>query len=59
MDKSNWELSTQGGLSNVAPTVLELMGIRKPETMHASSLLIKEHQRVFREPESAEMQGVA
>ena len=59
MDKSNWELSTQGGLSNVAPTVLELMGIRKPETMHATSLLIKEHQRVFREPESAEMQGAA
>ena len=41
IDKSHWELSTSGGLSNIAPTILELMGIRKPETMNSGSLLLK------------------
>lgn len=59
MDKSYWELSAHGGLSNVAPTILELMGIRKPETMRSGSLLLKEHQRIAKPSESADMLGVA
>jgi 2,3-bisphosphoglycerate-independent phosphoglycerate mutase len=59
VDKSYWELSTHGGLSNVAPTILELMGIKKPDMMSSRSILLKEHQRVEREPESSEMLGVA
>lgn len=45
IDKSNWQLSTEGGLSNLAPTVLQLMGIPKPEAMPAKSLLLKEFPR--------------
>ncbi|WP_455218248.1 alkaline phosphatase family protein, partial [Kaarinaea lacus] len=59
MDKSNWELSTQGGLSNVAPTVLQLMGIRKPAAMRSSSLLLKEYERLDRQPETTDIQGAA
>ncbi len=42
VDSSNWRLSTEGGLSNLAPTVLELMGLPKPEGMKARSLLLEE-----------------
>lgn len=59
MDKSYWELSTHGGLSNVAPTILELMGIRKPDAMRSRSLLLKEHQRITRAPIPDDMLGVA
>ena len=45
MDQDNWKLSCNGGLANVAPTVLELMGIRAPETMTAPSLLLKSLKR--------------
>jgi 2,3-bisphosphoglycerate-independent phosphoglycerate mutase len=41
IDESSWQLSCIGGLSNVAPTVLHLMGLRKPEGMTARSLLLK------------------
>ena len=33
------ELKSDGALCNVAPTVLELMGIKKPEEMTAESLI--------------------
>jgi len=46
MDKENWKLSCNGGLSNIAPTVLQLMGIRQPETMRAHSLLLKSFKRL-------------
>lgn len=59
IDKSHWELSTSGGLSNIAPTILELMGIRKPETMNSGSLLLKEHERVQKEPDAVHIRGVA
>lgn len=45
IDRENWKLSCNGGLANVAPTVLELMGIQPPETMTAPSLLLKSFQR--------------
>ena len=40
-DKQNWQLSCGRGLANVAPTVLDLMGLEKPEQMSASSILLK------------------
>ncbi len=42
IDKSLWQLKTGGGLSNLAPTVLQLMGLHKPEGITCKSLLIKE-----------------
>jgi len=42
MDKVHWRLSTDGGLSNVAPTVLQLMGLDKPTGMTAQSLLLEQ-----------------
>ncbi len=41
MDEDNWQLSSSGGLSNVAPTILQLMGIAPPAGMHAHSLLLR------------------
>lgn len=41
VDEDNWQLSCAGGLANVAPTVLELMGLRIPAAMRAGSLLLK------------------
>lgn len=40
MDDEEWELAEKGGLANVAPTILQLMGISQPATMRSSSLLI-------------------
>ena len=40
IDKDNWNLSTGAGLSSVAPTVLQLMGLEKPEGMSGHSLLL-------------------
>jgi len=42
IDQSSWQLSCSGGLSNIAPTVLQLMGLAKPAAMTAGSLLLKE-----------------
>lgn len=42
IDKSYWELGTNEGLSNVAPTVLQLMGLEKPKEMNSDSILIEE-----------------
>ena len=41
MDQDNWQLSCGGGLANVAPTVLHLMGIAVLAAMSAASLLLK------------------
>jgi 2,3-bisphosphoglycerate-independent phosphoglycerate mutase len=59
MDQDNWKLSCQGGLSNVAPTVLELMGIAPPDDMTAPSLLLKSGKRVPRPRQALELEGVA
>ena len=40
VDKEKWQLSNGEGLSAIAPTVLQLMGIEKPATMTSSTLLI-------------------
>jgi len=42
IDQSTWVLSCSGGLSNIAPTVLQMMGLAKPATMTSRSLLLKE-----------------
>ncbi|WP_020393592.1 2,3-bisphosphoglycerate-independent phosphoglycerate mutase [Thiolinea disciformis] len=41
MDQQHWRLSTSGGLSNIAPTVLQLMGLKKPAAMTGTSLLLE------------------
>jgi 2,3-bisphosphoglycerate-independent phosphoglycerate mutase len=41
VDEDRWVLSPSGGLADVAPTVLSLMGIDAPETMSGRSLLLK------------------
>ena len=41
IDEENWQLSCAGGLSNIAPTILQLMGLNQPETMTATSLLLQ------------------
>ncbi|MCP5142547.1 MAG: 2,3-bisphosphoglycerate-independent phosphoglycerate mutase [Gammaproteobacteria bacterium] len=41
IDEEDWQLSCVGGLSNIAPAVLQLMGLRQPEGMTARSLLLK------------------
>jgi 2,3-bisphosphoglycerate-independent phosphoglycerate mutase len=38
-DPSCWDVRENGELSDVAPTVLELLGLRKPEEMTGSSLI--------------------
>ena len=42
VDESNWALSGNGGLANVAPTVLQLMGLPIPREINADSLLLRE-----------------
>lgn len=39
IDKENWQLSANAGLSAIAPTVLQLMGLEQPTTMTSTSLL--------------------
>jgi 2,3-bisphosphoglycerate-independent phosphoglycerate mutase len=41
IDKLNWRLSTSGGLSNVAGTVLQLMGLEQPAAIQGRSLLLE------------------
>jgi len=41
-DKVAWHLATGEGLSAIAPTILQLMGIDKPEGMGGNSLLLSE-----------------
>ncbi len=42
LDQDEWQLSCSGGLANVAPTVLQLMGIDKPASMAAGTLLLRQ-----------------
>jgi len=48
VDTSFWQLSTAGGLANVAPTLLELMGMARPEGMPARSLLLRPVREITR-----------
>ncbi len=59
MDEENWQLSCDGGLANVAPTILELMGITIPSAMSAGSLLLKSSKREPSRHKPLELQGVA
>ena len=59
IDKENWKLSCNGILSNVAPTVLELMGLPVPDTMKSGSLLLKSYKRQQWEDEITTLHGVA
>ena len=40
-DEQDWQLSCVGGLSNIAPTILQLMGLTQPAEMTAASLLLR------------------
>lgn len=42
IDPIFWHLANGGGLSDVAPTVLEIMGLQKPVGMEGRSLLLEE-----------------
>jgi 2,3-bisphosphoglycerate-independent phosphoglycerate mutase len=42
IDKSFWKLSTGAGLSNIAPTVMQLMGIEQPKEIMSKSILLEE-----------------
>jgi 2,3-bisphosphoglycerate-independent phosphoglycerate mutase len=42
IDEVPWRLKTSGGLHNVAPTILHMMGLKQPEEMPGNSLLIRE-----------------
>ncbi|MCK5725921.1 MAG: 2,3-bisphosphoglycerate-independent phosphoglycerate mutase [Thiotrichaceae bacterium] len=42
LDKSFWRLGTCGGLSSIAPTVLQLMGLSQPRLMGGESVLMEE-----------------
>ncbi len=41
LDEANWQLSSSGGLANIAPTILQLMGLPIPDGMSAESLLLR------------------
>jgi len=41
LDSQFWQLSCNSGIANIAPTILQLMGIEKPGQMTTSSLLLK------------------
>jgi 2,3-bisphosphoglycerate-independent phosphoglycerate mutase len=41
VDQERWVLAPAGGLADVAPTVLDLMGIPVPDAMTGSSVLLK------------------
>ncbi|ACL71321.1 2,3-bisphosphoglycerate-independent phosphoglycerate mutase [Thioalkalivibrio sulfidiphilus] len=40
IDRERWRLTTGGGLSGIAPTVLQLMGLPQPKAMRSKSLLL-------------------
>ena len=40
IDKMQWQLADNAGLSSVAPTVLQLMGLEQPALMKSKSLLV-------------------
>ena len=41
VDRDAWDLAPGGGLSDVAPTLLQLMGLERPEPMKGRSLLVQ------------------
>jgi 2,3-bisphosphoglycerate-independent phosphoglycerate mutase len=49
IDEQVWQLSCVGGLSNIAPAVLQLMGLGQPAAMTGRSLLLRPLEPVGRE----------
>lgn len=45
IDEVPWKLSTGENLSAVAPTLLQMMGIKQPEEMKGKSLLLEEYSQ--------------
>ncbi|MCK4707977.1 MAG: 2,3-bisphosphoglycerate-independent phosphoglycerate mutase, partial [Gammaproteobacteria bacterium] len=43
MDEISWHLRTGAGLSNIAPTVLQMMGLQQPAAMTGKSILLEPH----------------
>lgn len=41
IDPTAWQLSTGAGLSSIAPTILQLMGLQQPAPMGGQSLLLR------------------
>ena len=41
-DQQSWKLSSGGALCDIAPTALEILGLKQPQQMTGRSLLIKE-----------------
>ena len=41
IDELQWRLSIGAGLSSIAPTVLHLMGLQRPDSMTGRSLLLQ------------------
>lgn len=56
VDEQAWQLSCSGGLANVAPTILQMLGLEQPVNMTASSLLLKP---LSRPAEQATLRGAA
>lgn len=46
IDEENWRLTTGSGLSCVAPTLLQLMGLQQPPDMKGSSILLESFPKV-------------
>jgi len=59
MDSENWKLSCDSGISSIAPTVLELMGIKPPASMTSKSILLKSFKRVERKQQAIKLEGAA
>jgi 2,3-bisphosphoglycerate-independent phosphoglycerate mutase len=45
IDEVGWKLRIGGGIEDVAPTVLQLMGLPQPEAMQGKSILLKPAQK--------------
>jgi len=43
IDRENWRFNTGMGLSNVAPTILQLMGLQQPPEMLGKSVLLESY----------------
>jgi 2,3-bisphosphoglycerate-independent phosphoglycerate mutase len=46
IDEVPWRLNTGAGLSNIAPTLLQLMGLQQPKVMKGKSILLEEIKTV-------------
>jgi 2,3-bisphosphoglycerate-independent phosphoglycerate mutase len=45
VDEVAWKLRIGAGIEDVAPTVLQLMGLPQPEAMQGKSILLKPAQK--------------